>query len=42
MTPDPFELALRSIDPKLDLFEEIPRLKKQLNAVILAHYYQHG
>ena len=42
MTPDPFELAIRSIDPKLDLFEEIPRLKKQLNAVILAHYYQHG
>jgi quinolinate synthase len=39
---DPFESALRSIDPKLDLFEEIPRLKKKLNAVILAHYYQHG
>ncbi|HEY3450437.1 MAG TPA: quinolinate synthase NadA [Myxococcales bacterium] len=30
------------MDPKLDLFEEIPRLKKELNAVILAHYYQHG
>ncbi|MGC4116234.1 MAG: quinolinate synthase NadA [Myxococcales bacterium] len=30
------------MDPTLDLFEEIPRLKKQLNAVILAHYYQHG
>jgi quinolinate synthase len=42
MTSDPFEFALRSIDPKLDLFEEIPRLKKELNAVILAHYYQHG
>jgi quinolinate synthase len=39
---DPFESALKTIDPKLDLFEEIPRLKKQLNAVILAHYYQHG
>ena len=39
---DPFEPALRSIDPGLDLFEEIPRLKKSLNAVILAHYYQHG
>lgn len=28
------------IDPTLDLFEEIERLKKQKNAVILAHYYQ--
>ena len=37
-----FEPALKSIDPRLDLFEEIPRLKKQLNAVILAHYYQDG
>lgn len=24
----------------LDLFEEISRLKKELNAIILAHYYQ--
>jgi quinolinate synthase len=39
---DPFETALKTIDPKLDLFQEIPRLKKELNAVILAHYYQHG
>ncbi|MBE7175699.1 MAG: quinolinate synthase NadA [Mucilaginibacter polytrichastri] len=30
------------IDPTLDLFEEINRLKKQKNAVILAHYYQEG
>lgn len=28
------------IDPSLDLFEEINRLKKEKNAVILAHYYQ--
>src|ERR1700741_4032742 len=28
------------IDPTLDLFDEIEKLKKQKNAVILAHYYQ--
>src|SRR2546428_4126822 len=28
------------IDPTLDLFEEIENLKKEKNAVILAHYYQ--
>jgi quinolinate synthase len=29
-----------SVDPTLDLFEEIARLKNEKNAVILAHYYQ--
>ena len=28
------------IDPSLDLFDEIESLKKEKNAVILAHYYQ--
>jgi quinolinate synthase len=28
------------IDPSLDLVEEIRRLKKEKNAIILAHYYQ--
>ena len=28
------------LDPILDLFAEIERLKKEKNAVVLAHYYQ--
>lgn len=29
-----------SLDPSLDLEQEIDRLRKEMNAVILAHYYQ--
>lgn len=29
-----------AIDPTLDLFEAIARLKKEKNAIVLAHYYQ--
>lgn len=28
------------IDPSLDLFDEIEKLKREKNAVLLAHYYQ--
>jgi len=28
------------IDPTLDLFDEIKKLKREKNAVVLAHYYQ--
>src|ERR1700752_1389290 len=32
--------APRPVDPSLDLEDEIARLKKEKNGVILAHYYQ--
>jgi quinolinate synthase len=32
----------KAIDPSLDLFREISRLKKEKNAIILAHYYQNA
>ena len=32
--------AFPPVDPSLDLFAEIDRLRKQRKAVILAHYYQ--
>jgi len=34
--------AVAGIDRSLDLLEEIERLRKERNAVILAHYYQDG
>jgi quinolinate synthase len=39
-----FDIASRSTESstRIDYQEEILRLKKQLNAVILAHYYQEG
>ncbi len=42
---DPAEIARvgfvdQLVDPSLDLFEEIERLKREKNAVLLAHYYQ--
>lgn len=36
------DLASAPIDPSLDLEEEIRRLKRERNAVLLAHYYQEG
>lgn len=33
-------VAAAQVDPSLDLFEEIKRLKKERRAVVMAHYYQ--
>ena len=38
--PDAQALREMDLDPSLDLWAEIERLKRQKNAVILAHYYQ--
>jgi hypothetical protein len=35
-------LRLQTIDPALDLEDEVGRLKSEMHAVILAHYYQDG
>ncbi|MEO7109886.1 MAG: quinolinate synthase NadA, partial [Polyangiaceae bacterium] len=34
--------AEKKVDPALDLEDEIVRLKKERNAIVLAHYYQDG
>lgn len=34
------EEKVKAIDPQLNLFDEINRLRKKKNAVLLAHYYQ--
>ena len=33
-------LPIVGVDPSLDLFNEVDRLKREMNATILAHYYQ--
>jgi quinolinate synthase len=33
-------MTATTVDPTLDLFEEIERLKKEKKAILLAHYYQ--
>jgi len=40
--PDATAKTLADIDPHLDLEAEIERLRREKNAVILAHYYQDG
>jgi quinolinate synthase len=40
--PDSEAETLNSLAPSLDLEAEINRLRKDMNAVILAHYYQEG
>ncbi|MEM7245301.1 MAG: quinolinate synthase NadA [Acidobacteriota bacterium] len=40
ITNDDYQPALGTIEPGTDLVAEIRRLKKEMNAVILAHFYQ--
>ena len=40
--PDAQALRETDLDPSLDPWAEIERLKRQKNAIILAHYYQDG
>jgi len=40
LPPRPPAPDISSIDPRLDLESEIRNLKRQKNAVLLAHYYQ--
>ncbi len=40
LPPRPAPPDLASVDPRLDLEEEIQRLKRQKNALLLSHYYQ--
>lgn len=40
--PAPGAMTLDDLDPTLDFEAEIDRLRKEKNAVILAHYYQDG
>jgi quinolinate synthase len=42
VAPSPTALREADLDPFLDLEEEIDRLRRERNAVILAHYYQDG
>ena len=40
MSDNLIQIGTAAIDPELDLFDEIERLKQERNAIILAHYYQ--
>ena len=40
--PSPTARSLRDLAPDIDLIAEIDRLRREMKAVILAHYYQDG